>query len=123
MDMRIRLRMWGGRKVERPNTPTYVGMLIIGDAWVSKTQTRFCARLVTHDGHQLDIVPRLYEPQIISMLTDGFLLRGFEDHKAEGDRQMVMQEWTCEVIERTSGEFDQKWHPRMEADHRKAGRI
>lgn len=113
----------GGRRIARPNTPTYVGMLVIGNAFVSKTESRWCARLITHDGRHLEIVPRLYEPQIAGMLNDGFLLRGFEDYRAEGDRQIVLQEWKCEVPERTSGEFDREWHPLLERKYRKEGRI
>lgn len=121
MDMRVKPLFSGGRKIARPDSATYVGELQLLPVWVSKTEKREAAVLVNHGGHRHEILPRLYHPQLVRILAAGFLLRGVEDYRAEGDRQVVFQEWRCELLEYSDGQFDRDWHPRIARALQKAG--
>lgn len=77
------------------------GDLVIGQRWVTSTQSRLAAEIRKH-GSQLpgedQILMVLFDPEIRSWRGSTFKLNGWEvlEWKDEG-RQLVLQEWACQI--------------------------
>jgi hypothetical protein len=121
MEMRVKPLFAGGRRITRPDSATYVGVLQLQEVWVSKTELHKATLLLNHGGHKHEILPRLYLPRLVRILASGILLQGLEDYRSQGERYVVLQQWRSELPEQSEGRFDLDWHPIMARRLRKAG--
>lgn len=80
---------------------------VVGELQVSATMhgtelhrvARLCGRREL-SAHLEDLVPPLYQPELVAVSRDALLLRGFE---ADGDAAHV-QEWHCRLVPQASGD-------------------
>lgn len=121
MDMRIKPLFSGGCKIRRADSATYVGDLRLQEVWVTTSERREAAILVNRGGYPHEILPRLYLPRMVGILSNGFLLQGLEDDKTSADRRVVFQRWQCELPALSDGRFDRDWHPGIARALDKAG--
>lgn len=77
------------------------GDLVIGQRWITSTQSRLAAEIRKHGSQASgddEILAVLFDPAIRSWRGANFKLNGWEIREWKGEgRQLVVQEWACRI--------------------------